>query len=82
MMVKYDQTVHAKHRDERPKTEYFDVNYDPHKALNFVNNNKKPNTQNFDKMTSRPSTNDPLPCYLKVTYLILQLLEYIYKTIS
>lgn len=73
MMVKYDQINHPKYRNSRPITsEPFDINYDPHKALNFVNNNRKPNAPNFDMMISRPSDNDPLPCYLKVKFILIE----------
>lgn len=41
-------------------------NYDPDKILEKVNNYKKPNTPNFNLMTSRPMDNDVLPSYMKV----------------
>jgi hypothetical protein len=69
MMVKYDQTLHKKNSNDRPKTsDYIDlnINYDPHKVLDKINNYKKPSAPNFDLMTSRPMDPDPLPCYLKV----------------
>jgi hypothetical protein len=69
MMVKYDERVHSKSRDSRPRTTghfNLDPEYDPHKVLDKINNFKKPSAPNFDLMTSRPNDPDPLPSYMKV----------------
>lgn len=69
MMVKYDQTLHKRNKYDRPQNSdclELNINYDPHKVLDKVNNHKKSNAPNFDLMTSRPNQPDSLPCYLKV----------------
>jgi hypothetical protein len=69
MMVKYDKREHIINKDKRKKEnggDVMDINFDPHKLLDKVNNYKKPITPNFDLMTSRPNDGDPLPAYMKV----------------
>lgn len=39
--------------------------YDPDKILEKVNNHRKPQTPNFDLMTSRPKDDGVLPSYMK-----------------
>ncbi len=91
-MVKYDQTLHKRNKYDRPQNSdclELNINYDPHKVLDKVNNHKKPNAPNFDLMTSRPNQPDSLPCYLKVKFLfsfiilllILNIIEYPFQTI-
>lgn len=43
-----------------------DIDYDPDKLIEKVNNHKKPTTTNFDLMRSRPTDKGPLPSYMKV----------------
>ena len=66
MLVKYDAAKYKARKDNRPtSTPSIEINFDPHKLLNKVNNHKKPSTPNFRLMTSRPR--DPvLPSYMKV----------------
>lgn len=68
-MVKYDQLLHKKNKHTRPNTtDNFDlnINYDPYKVLDKINNFKRTVTPNFDLMISRPNDPDPLPSYMKV----------------
>lgn len=67
-MVKYDRTVYKKNKDNRPKTTEHqpNINYDPHRVLDKINNYKATVSPNFDMMTSRPTDEDPLPSYMKV----------------
>ena len=67
MMVQYNRSVHRKNVDNRPKTTAndLDINYDPHKVLDKINNHKKAVSPNFNLMTSRPNDGDPLPAYMK-----------------
>ena len=78
MMVKYDQKTHKKNSDNRPKTSdyYENINYDPHKVLDKINNFKKTVSPNFDMMTSRPNDSDPLPSYMKVNFFNIIILFY------
>ena len=72
MMVKYDQLLHKKNGDNRPNTTNnyeLNINYDPHKVLDKINNYKRTVSPNFDLMTSRPNDPDPLPSYMKVIFL-------------
>lgn len=71
MMVQYDKALHRKNNDNRPKTSSndLDINYDPHKVLDKINNYKKTVVPNFNLMTSRPNDNDPLPAYMKVIFI-------------
>jgi hypothetical protein len=41
--------------------------FDPDKILYKINNYKKPQTPNFNLMTSRPMDDDVLPSYMKVS---------------
>ena len=40
--------------------------FDPYKKLSKINNHKETKGPNFDMMTSRPQSNDPLPCFVQV----------------
>jgi len=44
--------------------------FDPNKVLDKIGNYKAPKTANFDRMTSRPCDNGPLPSYMKVNTFI------------
>ena len=67
MLVKYDNKM-KRQGLERPSTvgDNGNPDYDPHKILDKINNYKKPQTPNFDLMTSRPNEGDNLPSYMKV----------------
>ena len=47
-----------------------DLNFDPDKLIEKVNNHKKPITPNFQLMKSRPTDRSPLPSYMKVNTII------------
>lgn len=67
MMVKYNRKEHKvrkeKHFQGPLSTE---INFDPDKILDKVNNHKTVKTPNFDLMLTRPKDDGPLPSFMKV----------------
>ena len=43
--------------------------FDPFKTLSKMNNHKEPKGPNFNLMSSRPQSNDALPCFVQVIIL-------------
>lgn len=67
MLVKFDQMLKRNQYDRPgPTGESSNPDYDPYILLDKVNNYKKPQTPNFNLMTSRPNDGDSLPSYMKV----------------
>lgn len=66
MLVKYNSNSYKPKVQKRPSsTPSIEVNFDPYKLLDKVNNHKKPSTPNFATMTSRPE-DKILPSYMQV----------------
>lgn len=66
-MVKYEKMSSRKDNINKPYGGYTNINYDPNKILDKINNHLEVKSPNFNLMTSRPksSKNDPLPFYMK-----------------
>jgi hypothetical protein len=68
MMVKYNKIPHRVRKEktvEGPKST--EINFDPDKILEKINNHRTVKTPNFDLMLSRPKDDGPLPSFMKVT---------------
>ncbi len=66
-MVKYNKKLH-KVRKERSVDAPMstEINFDPDKVLDKINNHRSIKTPNFDLMLSRPEDDGPLPSFMKV----------------
>jgi hypothetical protein len=67
MMVKYNKKLHRLRKErtfDAPMST--EINFDPDKILDKVNNHMSVKTPNFDLMLSRPEDNGPLPSFMKV----------------
>jgi len=66
MLVKYETNAHKPRSSKRPSsTPSIEMNFDPYKLINKVNNHKKPSTPNFRLMISRIDKG-ALPSYMQV----------------
>jgi len=66
MLVNYEIKHHRPRSSKRPTTTpALEMNFNPHKLLEKVNNHKKAPISNFRLMSSRPNKNS-LPSYMQV----------------
>jgi hypothetical protein len=68
MLVKFDKRVHKRDSHSlRPhdKTYANDLNYEPFRNMEKMSQYKRTTTVDFNKITSRPGGNDPLPSYMR-----------------
>jgi hypothetical protein len=78
MMVKYNRKPHKVRKEKDIKGfNSTDINFDPDKILDKVNNHRTVKTPNFDLMLTRPQDDGPLPSFMKVIFNIL-MIEYIF----
>lgn len=64
MMIVYDRTKHAKYKPNQIDA-ITNLNYDPNKVLDKVNNHIASQPPNFDLIQPRANDNSPLPSYMK-----------------
>lgn len=65
--VHYGKPKTEARKYERPETGPVNAQtFDPFKTLSKINNHKETKGPNFDLMTSRPQSKDPLPCFVQV----------------
>ena len=81
MMVKYNRKLHKVRKDKHVEGPLStEINFDPDKVLDKVNNHKTVKSPNFNFMLPRPQDHGPLPSFMKVS-LIINIKEYLFQTI-
>ena len=68
MMVVYDRPVHMKNKPKQIQGIEPSMYSDPYINLDKINNHVTVNAPNFERITSRPDDNNPLPSYMKKNF--------------